>query len=123
MRILLEQTPLATLQQTNTYNSPSNRIPRPLHFKCKHPQLKRFTKHRPRWRRKRILLPAEEQNSRTQTEHDRWQGEREPEPDIPFRVDHGDGPNQGANVDHAVEVEEDAGDGLGWVDDDSFAGF
>lgn len=104
-------------------NSQSAQIPRPLLLHSKHPQLKRLPQHRPRRRRDRVLIPTQVQDKRTQTEHDRGQQESQPEPDVFLRVDHGDRARQGTDVDHAVEVQEDAGDGVGWVDDDALAGF
>lgn len=104
-------------------NSQRPRIPRPLLPQRKPPQLTSLSQHRSRRRRNRILIPADVQHKRTEPEHERGDQERQPEPDVSLRVDHGDGTHQGTDVDHAVEVHEDTRYGLAWVDDHAFAGF
>ena len=104
-------------------NSQRPRIPRPLLPQCKPPQLTSLSQHRSCGRRNRILIPANIQHKRTETEHECGDQERQPKPDVSLCIDHGDGTRQSTDVNHAVEVHEDTRDGLAWVDDHAFAGF
>ena len=99
-----------------------DRVPGPLATKGQAPQLESLGHNRSSRGRHRVPLATEEQNNWTDTEHDGRQKKRQPISHVLLCVHHGYGSDKGADVDHEVEVEEDASDGLRGIDDDALTG-
>ena len=97
-------------------------VQRPASLHRQLPQAEGLQIHRPRRLNKVILVAAEEEHERAPEEHDGRQQVRQPEADVALGVDHADLAREGASVDHQVEVQVDARDGGGGIDDDALAG-
>ena len=68
-----------------------------------------------------IFVAHQEHDSRATEEQESRQNERQPISNILFCIDHADLANQGANVDHEIEVHVNTGDGHRWIDNGSLA--
>lgn len=66
-----------------------------------------------------VVLFADEENDRGDQEEDGRQKEGEPEANILLGIDHADLTDEGAGIDHEVEIKEDAGIGDSGIDNDA----
>lgn len=96
-------------------------IDRPPSLHSESPEPDRLGVDRPGWLHETVPVPAEEQDRGTEAEHDRGEQVRQPEADVSLGVHHGDLANEGADVDHQVEVVVDPRDRRRRVDDHALA--
>lgn len=83
----------------------------------KPPQLKNFQDNGPSRRRELVRVTAKEENHWTKRKHHSRKDERKPESNVLLCPDHRYRADQRTDVDHQVEVEEDAVDRLGRIND------
>lgn len=98
-------------------------IPRPATLQSKSPELKCLSYNGASGRGDVVLIAADEEDEGAETEHGSREDKRKPVPHVFFCKYHSNLTNQGTDIDHEVEVEENTSDGLAWVDNDSLSSF